>query len=169
MIEYRAAEPADGPELDTMASAIWLETFAHSCSAADAAAYMAKAYGENGQLLADLEKPEIDFHIARAEGRIVGYAKLNPPWLPDAEPGAIQLSQIYVASDWHGRGIAQELMAWTQARARERGATALLLTVWEANHRAIAFYQRQGFVHVGDYAFAVGDQVDRDLILRLAL
>jgi diamine N-acetyltransferase len=169
MIEYRDAVPADGPELDTMARAIWLETFAHSCSAADAEAYMAKAYGEHGQLRADLGQPDIDFHIACAEERVVGYAKLNPPWLPDAEPGAIQLSQIYVASDWHGCGIAQELMAWTIARARERGATALLLTVWEANHRAIAFYQRQGFAHVGDYAFTVGEQVDRDLILRLAL
>ncbi|MBO9715084.1 GNAT family N-acetyltransferase [Sphingomonas sp.] len=168
-ILYRDATPADGPELDAMARQIWIETFAHGSSAEDAATYLAKAYGPEGQLLRDLGAAGIDFRLAVAGGRIVGYAKLNPVWLPDPEPGALQLSQIYVASDWHGKGIAQQLMAWTADRARERGASALLLTVWEHNPRAIAFYRRLGFVHVGDYDFAVGEQVDRDLILRLQL
>ena len=169
MIEYRDATPTDGPEIDTMAQAIWLATFGHGCSKEDADAYLAKAYGPNGQLIADLAAPGIDFRIARADGEVIGYAKLNPPWLPDAEAGALQLSQIYVAADWHGKGVAQALLGWTIRRARERGATALLLTVWEENHRAKRFYEREGFVHIGDYAFAVGEQIDRDLVMRLAL
>ena len=47
--------------------------------------------------------------------------------------------------------------------------TSLLLTVWEENHRAKRFYERHGFEHVGDYAFAFGEKVDRDLVMRLAL
>jgi ribosomal protein S18 acetylase RimI-like enzyme len=168
-IHYRDACPADWAELDAMARASWIATFEHSCSAADAEAYLAKAYGPDGRLRADLGAPGVDFRLALADRRIVGYAKLNPPWLPEAEAGALQLSQIYVDADWHGKGIAQQLMAWTAGRARERGATALLLTVWENNHRAIRFYERQGMTHVGDYAFTVGSQVDRDLIFRLAL
>jgi len=60
-------------------------------------------------------------------------------------------------------------MNWVVETARADGATALLLTVWEHNARAIRFYERHGFVHVADYAFAVGDQVDRDLFLRRPL
>ena len=169
MIDYRDATPADGAALDAMAQAIWIETFAHGVSAEDAAAYLAQAYGPDGKLLADLSSGAARFHLALADGRVVGYAKVNPPWLPDAEPGALQLSQIYVSSDQHGAGVGKALLNWAIATARAQGATALLLTVWEENHRAAAFYRKHGFEHVGDYAFAVGAQVDTDHIMRLAL
>jgi len=41
--------------------------------------------------------------------------------------------------------------------------------VWENNHRARRFYEKLGFVHIGDYGFPVGDQIDTDHIMRLAL
>jgi ribosomal protein S18 acetylase RimI-like enzyme len=169
MIEYRDATPADGDALDAMAQAIWIETFAHGVSAEDAATYLTEAYGPNGKLLADLTSGAARFHLALDEGRVVGYAKINPPWLPDAEPGALQLSQIYVSSDQHGAGVGKALLDWAIATARAEGASALLLTVWEENHRAAAFYRKNGFEHVGDYAFAVGTQIDTDHIMRLAL
>ncbi|MCW3846297.1 GNAT family N-acetyltransferase [Sphingomonas sp. LB-2] len=169
MISYRDAVPADGPELDAMAQKIWLETFEHSAPPENIAAYLAHAYGPHGPLIRELGDPERRTHLALDEGRIVGYTKLIPPWLPDAEPGARQLSQIYVASSHHGLGIAQVLMDWTIAAARAAGASALLLTVWENNHRARRFYDRLGFVHIGDYGFPVGDQIDTDHIMRLAL
>ena len=169
MIEYRDATPADGDALDAMAQAIWIETFAHGVSAEDAATYLAEAYGPNGKLLADLSSGAARFHLALVDGRVVGYAKVNPPWLPDAEPSALQLSQIYVSSDQHGAGVGKALLDWAIATARAEGATALLLTVWEENHRAAAFYRKHGFDHIGDYAFAVGTQVDTDHIMRLAL
>lgn len=169
MIVYRDATPADGDALDAMAQAVWIETFAHSVSAQDAATYLAQAYGPSGQLIADLSSGAARFRLALADDRVVGYAKLNPPWLPDAEPGAMQLSQIYVTGDQHGAGVGKALLDWTIAAARDAGATALLLTVWEENHRAAAFYRKHGFEHVGDYAFAVGSQIDTDHIMRLAL
>ena len=169
MIEYRDATPADGDALDAMAQAIWIETFAHGVSAEDAATYLAEAYGPNGKLLADLSSGAARFHLALVDGRVVGYAKVNPPWLPDAEPSALQLSQIYVSSDQHGAGVGRALLDWAIATARAEGATALLLTVWEENRRAAAFYRKNGFEHVGDYAFAVGTQIDTDHIMRLTL
>lgn len=168
-LHFRDATPDDATELDTMARAIWWETFAHGSSAEDAQAYCATAYGPQGKLIADLTSGAARFRVATADGAIVGYAKINPPWLPDAEPGAVQLSQLYVASSWHGRGVAQSLMDWAIERAREEGAGALLLTVWEENARARRFYEKLGFVHIGDYAFPVGQQIDTDNIMRLAL
>lgn len=169
MIEYRDATAADGPALDAMAVAVWKETFAHGSSAEDAATYLAEAYGPDGKLIADLTSGAARFHLALDDARIVGYAKINPPWLPDAEPGAIQLSQIYVTYDQHGSGVGRVLLDWTIATARAEGFTALLLTVWEENHRAYAFYRKHGFEHIGDYAFAVGQQIDTDHIMRLQL
>lgn len=169
MITYRDAAPADGLALDTFARDIWLETFAHSCSAADAGAYLATAYGPKGKLIADLHAGTADYRLAMQDAAIVGYAKVGPPWLSDADPGALQLSQLYVARDWHGQGVGHVLLDWTIATARAANATALFLTVWEENARAYAFYRKRGFAYVGDYAFQVGEQIDTDHILRLAL
>jgi GNAT superfamily N-acetyltransferase len=171
MIAYRDAQPSDGAALDAMARQIWFETFGHSAPAADIAAYLDKAYGPEGALLRDLADPAIHFHLATEGDRIVGYAKLTDPWVVEAAnvADALQLSQLYVVADRHGRGIAQGLMDWTIATARTRGAAALFLTVWEENARARKFYERYGFVHVGDYAFHVGAQVDRDEVMRLGL
>lgn len=171
MIAYRDGATADGPELDAMAIAIWRETFGHSAPPADIEAYLAKAYGPGGELIRDLSDPAVSFRLATDGGAIVGYAKLCEPFLPpeDIAPGGLQLSQLYVASSHHGAGIADALMRWTIDTARDRGAKALYLTVWEENARAKRFYDRRGFVHIGDYAFQTGSQIDRDLIMRLDL
>ncbi len=171
MIAYRDARPEDGPALDAMAREIWIATFGHSAPPADIAAYVGHAYGPDGALLRDLADPAVHFHLAVEGDRIVGYAKLTQPWLVEAATleNALQLSQLYVAADHHGRGVAHALMDWTIAEARSRGAPALFLTVWENNPRARRFYDRYGFVHVGDYAFHTGTQVDRDEVMRLML
>ncbi len=169
MIAYRDAVPDDAVALDAMATAVWLETFGQTAPPADIATYLGQAYGQDGKLIADLRSGAAQFRLAIEGERIIGYAKVNAPWLPDAEPGAMQLSQIYVTYDQHGSGVGKALLDWAITTTREAEAVALLLTVWENNHRAFRFYQKNGFVHIGDYAFPVGEQVDTDHIMRLVL
>ena len=171
MIDYRDGRPEDGPELDAMARAVWLETFGHSGSAEDIALYLAKAYGPTGDLIRHLSDPDHRFRLAMLNGMIVGYAKLSRPWLPEGSfgPRSRQLSQLYVAGTHRGAGVAQALMDWTIATARDEGSDELLLTVWEHNPRAMRFYTKLGFAHIGDYEFPMGKQIDRDLIMRLPL
>jgi GNAT superfamily N-acetyltransferase len=169
MITYDTPTAHDAEALDAMARETWLRTFGHGYTAADLDAYLTHAYGPAGQLRTDLANPAITWRIARSDGQIIGYAKLGPPWLEQADLDDLQLSQLYVAYGWHGQGVAQALMGWTIATARSAQAHALLLTVFEENHRAMAFYAKYGFVHIGDYAFPVGQKIDRDLIMRLEL
>jgi len=171
MIDYRDATPADWAALDGMAQASWLETFGHSCSAEDLALYLGQAFGPAGQLRRDLSDPESRFRVALDGDVIAGFAKLTPASLDEVEsgPGDRQLAQLYVLSLWQGTGVAASLMDWAIATARADGAQALFLTVWEENARALRFYARYGFVHVGDHDFPVGNQIDRDLIMRLTL
>lgn len=171
MITYRDATPDDGPELDALARGIWLETFGHSGSAEDIALYLAKAYGPTGDLIRHLSDSDHRFRLACADGAIAGYAKLSRTWLPPAMvgPRARQLSQLYVSRAVRGAGVARVLMDWSIETARAGGADELLLTVWEHNPRAMRFYEKIGFVHIGDYEFPMGNQIDRDLIMRLPL
>ena len=86
-------------------------------------------------------------------------------WRPDA----IELYQFYVLGAWHGQGVAQELMAWALEHARSHGAKEIILSVYVDNHRAHRFYEKYGFEDIGRIAFRVGETVDDDNLMRLAL
>jgi L-amino acid N-acyltransferase YncA len=114
-----------------------------------------------------------DFSVHLAEdtaGRLLGYCTLGPY---DIEPETTKrwwvLRQLYLDPAAKGSGLGQALLEQAIAEARARGFEELYLTVWIENHRARRFYERNGFVEVGRYAFVVGDQVDDDRILRLTL
>ncbi|GEM_PF-1873417 len=50
-----------------------------------------------------------------------------------------------------------------------RGQTSIWLQAWEVNHRAIAFYVKEGFKDVGQTTFQVGSLQYRDRVLTLTL
>lgn len=171
MISYRNAVNTDGRALDAMARRVWLATFGHSAPAKDIEAYVALAYGTGGALLRHLADPAYDFQIALKNGKVIGYCKLGPTFFDGEIPteGTVHLHQLYVDPAEHGSGVAVRLLDWAKDLARRRGKQALVLTVWENNDRAKAFYAKHGFVPVGDYAFKTGGQIDRDVIMRLDL
>lgn len=171
MIDYRNAVNTDGQALDAMARRVWLATFGHSAPAKDIEAYVAHAYGPEGMLRRHLADPAFDFQIALEGGVVIGYCKVGPTFFNGEVPtdGTLHLHQLYVDPAAHGSGVAADLLDWSCDLARRRSRNAILLTVWEENHRARAFYAKHGFSHIGDYAFKTGGQIDRDLIMRREL
>jgi RimJ/RimL family protein N-acetyltransferase len=53
--------------------------------------------------------------------------------------------------------------------SRQRGAARLELTVFERNARAIAFYLKSGFAAVGSTTFPVGEDLQTDIVMEIAL
>ncbi|WP_108788609.1 GNAT family N-acetyltransferase [Erythrobacter sp. Alg231-14] len=101
--------------------------------------------------------------LAQLNGAPIGYAVICQPDLDAAMPGDIELKRIYLLSKFHGTGVAKRLFeaAWDDARKYER----LLLGVKDDNHRAIAFYKKQGFDQIAVRKFNVGGRVYDDLVL----
>ena len=167
-LRYRDATVADAAAIADLFANSFRETFGHLYRPEDLAAFLGKATAEAFE--AELSDPSFDLRIAQAEGRAVGFAKLGQPSLPvETPPDTLELWQIYVLKDWQGAGIGPALFDWTAARARDRGARWLQLTVYVDNHRAKAFYERRGFVEVGRYDFMVGSHADEDIIMRAQL
>jgi ribosomal protein S18 acetylase RimI-like enzyme len=110
------------------------------------------------------------FRLAEDDGQLVGFVKLGPPSVPvESRADRLELRQIYLRKEWHGQGIAQHLMDWAIAEAKQRDARELYLTVYVDNDRARRVYERYGFQPVGRYDFMVGNHADEDIIMRLAL
>lgn len=165
-VEYRAGTVADIPAIDRVFRDSFDDTFGHLYRPEDLSAFMTQFTPETWAQ----EMESCAFRLAEADGEIVGFLKLGPLTLPvETDQPAIELRQLYLVKDWHGRGLAHALTDWAIAEARRQGARELYLTVYTDNHRARRFYDKYGFVEVGPYAFMVGNHADEDIIMKLVL
>jgi GNAT superfamily N-acetyltransferase len=170
-IRYFAPVQEDAASLGAMARQAFSETFAHLYDPAPFTRFLDQAYGPGGTLETGLANPSIRWRVAAMGDQLIGYAKLSPLMAPAPKPqsGALELQQIYVLKQWHGQGVAEELMKWALDTARGDAAPEIYLTVFDHNARAKSFYTRHGFSEVGNCTFQLGDRIDDDRIWRKAL
>jgi GNAT superfamily N-acetyltransferase len=170
-IHFVSPDPALLVRLLPVARRIFTETFAHRYATDAFEAYCDRTYAADGPMAVDFVDPRVHWCVAVANDDPIGYAKLTPLRAPalDAAPGAVELQQIYVLSEWHGTGVAQTLMDWAVRTAGDLGADELYLTVFDHNHRAKRFYARHGFEEIGRCTFTLGQRVDDDRIWRRRL
>ncbi len=164
----RPATRDDAPAIAALMRDSFTATFGHLYAPADLAAFLDGLTLARWQ--AEIADPAFAFLLAEAEGRLLGFAKLGPHSLPVTPTGPmIELRQLYLADAAQGTGLAQRMMDWAIATARERGAAEVFLSVYVDNDRARRFYERYGFVRVGRYDFMVGNHRVEDDLMRLAL
>lgn len=154
-----------------VARGIFSDTFADRYDREAFEAYCETFYSRDGTMSGDFLKPEIRWWVATAAGNPIGYVKLTPLRTPaiNPDPRALEMEQLYVMRDWHGKGVADQLLQWALATARRDSAREVYLTVFDHNERAKRFYARHGFVEVGRCTFQLGDRIDDDRIWRLNL
>jgi len=112
--------------------------------------------------------PAMQTLVCQESGQLIGFAQLRsgpgPECLCAQQPAELQ--RLYVSKAWHGRGVAQDLIAAATALAGASGADQIWLGVWERNPRAIAFYRKCGFADVGEQTFKLGTDLQRDIVMR---
>lgn len=169
-VAIRRAQLHDAAALAALAERTFRDTFAADNSESDMDRYCRAHFG------AALQRREIDDAgtltlVAEAQYELIGYAQLHPlkRHLSVAARRPIELSRLYVQSDWLGQGIGQRLLEAACVEARQRGCDVLWLGVWEHNLRAQAFYAKQGFEVVGEHPFLLGEDRQRDLVMSLGL
>lgn len=168
MIDHRDGTAADAELMSRLGAASFTETFGHLYSPENLAIFLQNHAIENWAR--ELGDPAYAVRIADDDGGPAGFAKVGPPSLPfEVTAPMAELRQLYVLKPWHGAGIAQVLMDWAIATARERGAEQIMLSVFVDNTRARRFYARYGFEKIGTYDFMVGTHTDLDIIMRLKL
>jgi len=81
----------------------------------------------------------------------------------------VEISKIYVRVSAHGAGVAQQLMNVAVEEAKAEGAQSVWLGVNQQNERANTFYERSGFLLVGERRFQVGDSLEEDFVREKVL
>ncbi len=74
-----------------------------------------------------------------------------------AEADKLFLSKLYLVSDCRGKGIGQKALAVVAEMAKRLGLSAVYLTVNKMNARAIAAYEKFGFVRTESIVTDIGN------------
>ncbi len=96
------------------------------------------------------------------EGRLAGVVAVRYPWLRGA-----YLELLGLFAETQGRGMGQHIIAWLVSETSIGGAN-LWATVSASNHGARCFYEKQGFVPIGDIPNLVREGYT-EILLRLPL
>ena len=166
MVSIRSAHSADAASLAAIADRTFRQTFAEANSAENIELHCAKNFNAAIQHR-EISDPRLITLVAEVAGELIAFAQLRLAHSTNGVVGTspAELHRIYVTSEWHGRGVAHELMRAALAAATEAGSDCLWLGVWEQNLKAIAFYRKFGFSVVGDHPFMLGQDRQRDLVM----
>jgi GNAT superfamily N-acetyltransferase len=148
----------------------FIETYQPNHDADALSRHVAATLGDE-RLRADLEGRGRTVLAVTAGSEWVAYATLVTGLVPPEVRGErpLEIARFYVASVWHGRGVAAPLMDAVLDEARRQGSDAAWLCVWEHNTRALRFYLGQGFELVGRTTYIFDSQPEDDHLLAIPL
>jgi len=157
----------DLPQLQAISRETFKDTFEANTPDADMAQFLDQAYSAE-QLTAELNTSGSDFYFIYQDQQLAGYLKLN---IGDAQTEplgdeTLELGRIYILPAFKRQGLGNKLFAFAMQQAKDAGKQAIWLGVWEHNEPALKFYTKLGFKQFSDHIFQVGNDKQRDLLMR---
>lgn len=157
-------------DLQKIGKQTFFETFADSNSEEDMQKYLEESFALE-KLENELKNPDSEFYFAKDNEKVVGYLKVN---FGDSQTElkdnlALEIERIYVLKDYHGKKVGQKLYEKAIEIAKEKAMEYVWLGVWEENHRAIKFYQKNGFEVFDKHIFVLGNDEQTDIMMKLKL
>jgi ribosomal protein S18 acetylase RimI-like enzyme len=148
------------------------QTFAETFSDSNSKENMNKYLTENlsiEKLSEELNNENSHFFFIKDGERNIGYLKLNmgPSQTELKDETALEIERIYVIQEYQGKKVGQQLYEKAIQVAKEKKAQYVWLGVWEENHKAIQFYNKNGFEVFDKHVFVLGDEKQTDLMMRL--
>jgi len=153
--------------LQSISQQTFIEAFSETNTAENMTKYMAKKFS-NETLLAELSNRGSEFYFAQLGNRVIGYLKINSEQAQTElqHEHALEIERIYVLQEFQGRKAGQFLYEKALDIARLKTVRFIWLGVWEENHRAISFYQKNGFVAFDKHIFRLGDDEQTDILMK---
>lgn len=156
MISIRPATIPDAELLATIAPVTHMESHGHSAKPEHHEIYIAKKLSVEA-FTNELTDPANLYHIIFVDEVAAGYSKiiLNFNHQLITEQPVTKLERIYLLKPYYGIDAGKKLFDHNVILSKEHQQIGIWLHVWKENHRAFAFYQKQGFKIIGSYDFEV--------------
>lgn len=156
--------------LRDIAEETFLDTFATQNEAENINDYVETAFNSD-RIAAELDNKESEFFFIETGSGVAGYLKLNRGKAQTEQrlKNALEVERIYVKREHQGTGVGKALMLHAISSAVSERMDWLWLGVWDRNVKAIEFYKKSGFVEFGQHDFYMGKELQRDIMMKLAI
>ena len=169
-LSIRQANISDLKIICALGVTTFYEAYFEQDESSDLASYVLESFSQ-AQIKDELNDTNSTFFIAEVGGKAVGYAKLRGYSAVDCLKNeiAVELHRIYILERAKGKGVGGELMNRCFETAQAKGYETIWLGVWERNSKATRFYERLGFVKVGELEFPYGETVGTNSVMKMEL
>jgi ribosomal protein S18 acetylase RimI-like enzyme len=166
-IAVRFATKEDAALIAEMSRRTFHDSFAAQNTKEDMDKFMNEQFS-NDALVKEVGEDENIFLLALFNNETAGYVKMREgEKRPEFENiPAIEIARIYAVQHSIGKGVGTALMEKCIDVAKEMNRQIIWLGVWEHNRRAIDFYTRWGFEKFGEHDFVLGNDVQRDWLMK---
>ena len=162
----------DLTKLQTISRSTFAQTFNEHNNPEDMQAYFDNSFSVE-KLSSELNNQNSTFYFAvdNSINSVVGYLKVNTG---DAQSekkdlDAFEIERIYVDKTYFGKKVGQLLFDKAIEIAKSKKVSYVWLGVWEENHRALAFYTKNGFKAFDKHLFKLGNDEQSDILMKLHL
>lgn len=155
----RPAKPDDVTAIAALAIQVFLDTYASAGIRPDLAREALRDYGVDA-FAPRLREPRRRFLLAERGDALLGFAELSlaDEAAPAGSARGAELVRLYVQPAAQRSGLGRQLLRAAEALAADAGLGELWLTAWDGNHRALAFYARQGYADIGATTYRIEGQ-----------
>jgi GNAT superfamily N-acetyltransferase len=152
-INYRLANISDVKKLSILFKQVYIQTYGKEGISDEYANFITKQFSE--ERLQDLIVQHSDcLIVAEYKGNLVGVAEIEfNKKSPVGNLIATELNKLYILEWFCGQGIGYKLLTEAEKIVREKSLNEMWLWVYEENHRAIQFYERQNYVCIRNAPF----------------
>jgi ribosomal protein S18 acetylase RimI-like enzyme len=167
-VAIRRAQLSDAQPLATLAAKTFTDTFGHLYPSEDLRAFLqdTQSIARYTEMLSD---PDVAVWLADVDDyQAVGFVSAGRCKLPvpDMDPRAGEIRQLYVLQQFHNHGLGSRLLGAAFTWLEERAFEPWYVGVWSQNVGAQRLYERHGFRKCGEYEFPVGKTRDQEFILE---
>ena len=169
-LQIIAALPKHAHPLSEFSATAFSDAYAHANTAEDMQQYIAEHFTEE-EIGKEINTKNTFIFLVMLDDKIVGYAKLGTstsPALLNGKP-AIEIERLYVDKKLQSQKIGAALIEQLVHFSKMQRKKIIWLGVWKKNLRAIAFYEREGFVKFGETIFTLGRDLQEDFLMKKEL
>jgi GNAT superfamily N-acetyltransferase len=140
-ITFHPATAGDIPVIQDLSSRIWREHYPGIITHAQIDYMLGKMYASE-VILDEIRNKGYRYILVTERDRAVGYIAYRF----DNATKAVSIGKLYLLTPLHGKGIGRQMLGYVKDAALQMGAKTLSLFVNKNNIKAIAAYERFGFV-----------------------
>jgi diamine N-acetyltransferase len=163
----KEATVEDAVLIADMSHQTFYDTFAAYNTKADMDKFLNQQFTK-GKLILEVGAKQNTFLLAYDGYAVAGYAKIRDDRVPVSmgNVSALEIARLYAMTSQIGKGVGSQLMQACFKIAEQKKKEWLWLGVWEKNQRAIDFYTRWGFEKFDETDFLLGDDMQRDWLMK---